>query len=74
MLVLTDTRSESRSCLGGELPPAYHFRIRTSSLGQMYQCSAQHCGALLCLPHKGRSKDVVHKKEFKDYIRDNVDN
>jgi hypothetical protein len=40
----------------------------------MYQCRAQHCGALLSLPHNGHSKDVIHRREFEDYIRDNVDN
>ena len=50
------------------------FRLRTSSLGQMYQCRAQRCGALLSLPHKGRRRDVIHKKVFENYIRDNVDN
>ena len=40
----------------------------------MYQCADQHYGALLSLPHKGHSKDVLHRKEFEDYIRDNVDN
>ena len=39
----------------------------------MYQCRAQHRGALLFLPHKGNSKDVIHTQDFKDYIRDNVD-
>ena len=40
----------------------------------MYQCRAQHYGALLSLPHNGHSKDVIHKKEFESYIRYNVDN
>jgi hypothetical protein len=40
----------------------------------MYQCRAQHRGALLCLPHKGHRKDVIPIKVFEDYIRDNVDN
>ena len=40
----------------------------------MYQCGAQHRGALLSLPHKGHRKDVIHIKVFEDYIRDNVDN
>ena len=39
----------------------------------MYQCRAQHRGALLSLPHKGQRKDVISKKIFEDYIRDNVD-
>ena len=39
----------------------------------MYQCRAQHRGALLFLPHKGNSKDAIPKQVFKDYIRDNVD-
>jgi hypothetical protein len=38
----------------------------------MYQCKDR--GALLFLPHKGHSKDVIYKKVFEDYIRDNVDN
>jgi hypothetical protein len=38
----------------------------------MYQCKDR--GALLFLPHKGHSKDVMYKKVFEDYIRDNVDN
>ena len=42
-------------------------------MGQMYQCRAQHRGALLSLPHKGHRKDVIPKKVFEDYIRDNVD-
>src|SRR5260221_14385083 len=70
--VLTDTKSKSRLC-PGQLQPTYNFRIR-SSLGQMYQCRAQHRGALLSLPHKGHRKDVIPKKVFEDYIRDNVDN
>jgi hypothetical protein len=45
-----------------------------SSLGQMYQCRAQHRGALLSLPHKGHSKDVIPIQVFKDYIKNNVDN
>ena len=40
----------------------------------MYQCKAQHRGALLSLPHMGRRKDIIPIKLFKDYIRDNVDN
>jgi hypothetical protein len=40
----------------------------------MYQCRAQHRGALLSLPHKGHRKDVVPLPVFKDYIRDNVEN
>jgi hypothetical protein len=52
---------------------AYNFRIR-SSLGQMYQCRNQHRGALLSLPHKGHRKDIIHKKVFENYIRDNVEN
>jgi hypothetical protein len=40
----------------------------------MYQCRAQHLGALLSLPHKGHRRDVIPVKVFKDYIRDNVDN
>ena len=51
----------------------YSFRIR-SSLGQMYQCGAQHRGALLSLPHKGHRKDVIPIKVFEKYIRENVDN
>jgi hypothetical protein len=39
----------------------------------MYQCSAQHRGALLSLPHKGHRKDVIPIKVFENYIRDNVD-
>jgi hypothetical protein len=39
----------------------------------MYQCRAQHQGALLSLPHKGQRKDVIPLSVFKDYIRDNVD-
>ena len=42
-------------------------------MGQMYQCRAQHRGALLSLPHKGHRKDVIPMKLFQDYIRDNVD-
>ena len=53
--------------------PTYNFGIR-SSLGQMYQCSAQNRGALLSLPHGGHRKDVIPIPAFKDYIRDNVDN
>ena len=40
----------------------------------MYQCRAQHRGALLYLPHEGRRKDIILMKAFEDYIRDNVDN
>jgi hypothetical protein len=40
----------------------------------MYQCRAQHRGALLSLPHKGHRKDAIPKKVFEDYIRDNADN
>ena len=40
----------------------------------MYQCRAQHRGALLYLPHEGRRKDIILLKAFEDYIRDNVDN
>jgi hypothetical protein len=40
----------------------------------MYQCRAQHRGALLSLPHKGIRKDVMYIKAFENYIRDNVDN
>src|SRR6267154_405527 len=40
----------------------------------MYQCRAQHRGALLSLPHKGYRKDVIPIKVFEEYIRDNVDN
>ena len=40
----------------------------------MYQCRAQHRGALLSLPHKGHRKDVIPIKVFGNYIRDNVDN
>jgi hypothetical protein len=40
----------------------------------MYQCRAQHRGALLYLPHKGRCKDVIRIKVFEKYIRENVDN
>ena len=72
MLVLTDTMSELWS-RPGQLQPTYNLRIR-SSLGQMYQCRVQHRGALLSLPHKGHSKDVIPIKVFEDYIRDNVDN
>jgi hypothetical protein len=39
----------------------------------MYQCKAQHRGALLSLPHKGRRKDVKPLKAFENHIRDNVD-
>ena len=53
-------------------PPTHDFRIR-SSMGQTYQCSAQHRGALLSLPHKGHRRDVIFTKVFEDYIRDNVD-
>jgi hypothetical protein len=28
----------------------------------------------LSLPHKGHRKDVIHKKVFENYIRDNVEN
>ena len=38
----------------------------------MYQC--RHRGALLSLPHKGHHKDVIPKKVFENYIKDNVDN
>ena len=51
----------------------YGSRIR-SSLGQMYQCRAQHRGALLSLPHKGHRKDVIPIKVFQNYIRDNAEN
>ena len=40
----------------------------------MYQCRNQHRGALLSLPHKGHRKDIIHKKVFENYIRDNVEN
>jgi hypothetical protein len=40
----------------------------------MYQCRAQHRGALLSLPHEGHRKDVIPLHVFKDYIKDNVDN
>ena len=40
----------------------------------MYQCRAQHRGALLYLPQKGHRKDVIPLKVFENYIRDNVDN
>jgi hypothetical protein len=40
----------------------------------MYQCGAQHRGALLFLPHKGHRKDVIPIKVFENYIKDNVDN
>ena len=40
----------------------------------MYQCRDQHRGALLSLPHKGHRKDIIHKKVFENYIRDNVEN
>jgi hypothetical protein len=43
-------------------------------MGQMYQCGAQHRGALLSLPHKGHRKDVIPIKVFQKYIRENVDN
>ena len=43
-------------------------------MGQMYQCRAQRCGALLSLPHKGHRKDLMSIKVFENYIRDNVDN
>jgi hypothetical protein len=39
----------------------------------MYQCRAQHRGALLSLPHKGHRKDVIPIKVFQKYIRENVD-
>jgi hypothetical protein len=42
-------------------------------MGQMYECQAQTHGALLSLPHGGRSEDVIRTKVFEDYIRDNVD-
>ena len=38
----------------------------------MYQC--RHRGALLSLPHKGHQKDVLPRKVFENYIKDNVDN
>ena len=38
----------------------------------MYQCRAQHRGALLSLPHEGHRKDVISIQVFKDYIRDNA--
>jgi hypothetical protein len=40
----------------------------------MYQCGAQHRGALLSLPYRGLRKDVIPIKVFQDYIRDNVAN
>jgi hypothetical protein len=40
----------------------------------MYECKAQHRGALLSLPYEGRRKDVIPIEVFKDYIRDNVSN
>jgi hypothetical protein len=40
----------------------------------MYQCRAQRRGALLSLPHKGHRKDIIPKKVFENYIKDNVDN
>ena len=39
----------------------------------MYQCRAQHRGALLSIPHGGTRKEVIRTKLFKDYIKDNVD-
>ena len=39
----------------------------------MYECRAQHRGALLSLPHTGQHKDVIHIKVFEEYIKDNVD-
>ena len=39
----------------------------------MYRCRAEQRGALLYLPHKGHRKDVIPRKVFKNYIRDNVD-
>ena len=43
-------------------------------MGQMYQCRAQHHGALLSLPHKGHRKDVMSIKVLEEYIKDNVEN
>ena len=40
----------------------------------MYQCRAQHRGALLSLPHKGHCKDIIPIKVFENYIEVNVDN
>ena len=40
----------------------------------MYQCRAQHGGALLSLPDKGHCKEVIPKKAFENYIKDNVEN
>ena len=40
----------------------------------MYQCRAQHRGALLSLPHRGYCRDVIPLKVFEEYIKDNVDN
>ena len=54
-----------------------YFRIShsyCSAMGQMYQCRAQHRGALLSLPYKGHRKDVIPIKVYEDYIRDNVAN
>ena len=56
--------------LSGQLQPLL-ICIR-SSLGQMYKCRAQHCGALLSLPHNGQHNDVIHRKAFKECIKVNV--
>ncbi len=49
----------------------YNFRI-CSSMGQMFQCSTQHRGALLSF-HEGYRQDVIPIKVFENYIKDNVD-
>ena len=39
----------------------------------MYQCRAQHRGALLSLPHGGTREDAIRINVFKNCIKDNVD-
>ena len=51
-----------------------HYFLICSSIGQMYQCRAQHRGALLSLPHGGTREDIVRTKAFENCIKDNADN
>ena len=39
----------------------------------MYECRAQHRGALLSLPYGGSHEDVIRTEVFKNCIKNNVD-